>query len=205
MRSYLRKIKNILFRNDKNDSSLKGEQISVGTNTNINVMRAITHTVNADKNIVSIGSDSFLTCNIFIENNIGKVKIGNRTYIGSSSIICAHKIVIGDDVLISWGCTIVDNNAHSLISTQRSNDVAMAKRNYENKETHSNLNKDWSVVDSKPIIIKDKAWIGFNSIILKGVTIGEGAVVAAGSVVTKDVPDYAIVAGNPAMIIKYTS
>lgn len=205
MRSYLRKIKNILFRNDKNDSSLKGEQISVGTNTNINVMRAITHTVNADKNIVSIGSDSFLTCNIFIENNIGKVKIGNRTYIGSSSIICAHKIVIGDDVLISWGCTIVDNNAHSLISTQRSNDVAMAKRNYENKETHSNLNKDWSVVDSKPIIIKDKAWIGFNSIILKGVTIGEGAVVAAGSVVTKDVPDYAIVAGNPAMVIKYTS
>ena len=205
MRAFLRKLKNILFRNDKNDGFLKGEQLSVGANTNISVMRAISHTINIDKNIVSIGSDSFLTCNIFIENNIGKVKIGNRTYIGSSSIICANKIVIGDDVLISWGCTIVDNNAHSLISTQRSNDVAMAKRNFENKETHSNLNKDWSVVDSKPITIKDKSWIGFNSIILKGVTVGEGAVVAAGSVVTKDVPDYAIVAGNPATVIKYTS
>lgn len=202
---FLRKIKSILFRSDKNNGLLKGEQISVGTNTNISAMRAISHTISTDKNIVSIGSDSFLTCNIFIENNIGRVKIGNRTYIGSSSIICANKIVIGDDVLISWGCTIVDNNAHSLISTQRSNDVAMAKRNFENKETHSNLNKDWSVVDCKPIIIRDKSWIGFNSIILKGVTIGEGAVVAAGSVVTKDVPDYAIVAGNPATVIKYTS
>lgn len=205
MWAFLRKIKSILFRSDKNNGLLKGEQISVGTNTNISAMRAISHTISTDKNIVSIGSDSFLTCNIFIENNIGRVKIGNRTYIGSSSIICANKIVIGDDVLISWGCTIVDNNAHSLISTQRSNDVAMAKRNFENKETHSNLNKDWSVVDCKPIIIRDKSWIGFNSIILKGVTIGEGAVVAAGSVVTKDVPDYAIVAGNPATVIKYTS
>lgn len=205
MWAFLRKLKNILFRNGKNDGFLKGEQLSVGANTNISIMRAISHTINTDKQIVSIGSDSFLTCNIFIENNVGRVKIGSRTYIGSSSIICANKIVIGDDVLISWGCTIVDNNAHSLISMQRSNDVAMAKRNFENKETHSNLNKDWSVVDSKPIIIKDKSWIGFNSIILKGVTVGEGAVVAAGSVVTKDVPDYAIVAGNPATVIKYTS
>ncbi|MCB0501084.1 MAG: hypothetical protein KDD32_00210 [Bacteroidetes bacterium] len=51
-------------------------------------------------------------------------------------------------------------------------------------------------------MIKDKAWIGFNVIILKGVTIGEGAVVGAGSVVTKDVPDYTIVVGNPAKLIK---
>ena len=54
----------------------------------------------------------------------------------------------------------------------------------------------------KPIVIKDKAWIGFNSIILKGVTIGEGAIVGAGSVVTKDVPPYTIVAGNPARIVR---
>jgi len=62
--------------------------------------------------------------------------------------------------------------------------------------------KDWSNVISKEIIIKDKAWIGFNVIILKGVTIGEGAIVASGSVVTKDVPDFTLVGGNPARIIK---
>ena len=55
----------------------------------------------------------------------------------------------------------------------------------------------------KKIVIKDYAWIGSKSVILPGVTIGENAVVGAGSVVTKDVPDNAIVAGNPAKIIKY--
>lgn len=53
------------------------------------------------------------------------------------------------------------------------------------------------------IVVKDDVWIGINSTILSGITINQGAVVAAGSVVTKDVPPYAIVAGNPAKIIKY--
>jgi maltose O-acetyltransferase len=52
------------------------------------------------------------------------------------------------------------------------------------------------------VIINDKAWIGFNAILLKGVVIGEGAVVAAGSVVTKDVEPWTMVAGNPARVIK---
>ena len=63
-------------------------------------------------------------------------------------------------------------------------------------------NKNWSVVSSAPILIKNNVWIGMNVIILKGVTIGEGAIVAAGSVVTKDVPDWTLVGGNPAKIIK---
>lgn len=54
-----------------------------------------------------------------------------------------------------------------------------------------------------PIIVEDDVWIGMGSIILSGVRLGQGSVVAAGSVVTKDVPNYAIVAGNPAIVIKY--
>jgi acetyltransferase-like isoleucine patch superfamily enzyme len=61
---------------------------------------------------------------------------------------------------------------------------------------------DWKNIKMADIIIEDKVWIGFNVIILKGVKIGEGAVIGAGSVVTKDVPPYHIVAGNPAKIIK---
>ena len=57
-------------------------------------------------------------------------------------------------------------------------------------------------VKISPVRINDRAWLGFNSIILKGVTIGEGAIIGAGSVVTKDVPAYTIVAGNPARIIQ---
>ena len=63
-------------------------------------------------------------------------------------------------------------------------------------------NKNWSTVNSKPIKICSNAWIGMNCHILKGVTVGEGAIVGAGSVVTKDVAPWTIVAGNPANYIK---
>ena len=66
------------------------------------------------------------------------------------------------------------------------------------------VNQGWNV-DKRNIIIEDDVWIGANSVILPGITIEQGAVIGAGSVVTKDVPSYAIVAGNPAKIIKYRS
>ena len=62
--------------------------------------------------------------------------------------------------------------------------------------------KDWGFVNTKPIKVCNDAWIGMNVIILKGVTIGEGAIVGAGSVVTKDVPAWTVVAGNPARVVK---
>lgn len=86
----------------------------------------------------------------------------------------------------------MDHDSHAIMFDDRKNDVinwAIGK-------------KDWTKVDSQPIVVKNKAWIGFNSIILKGITIGEGAIVAAGSVVTKDVPAYSIVAGNPARVVR---
>lgn len=105
--------------------------------------------------------------------------------------------------MFSWGCTVIDNDAHSLNSFERINDVNDWKRGVD--ENKVGFYKNWEKVKSAPIKICDKAWIGFNSIILKGVTIGEGAIVGAGSVVTKDVLPYSIVAGNPAKFIKYTS
>jgi acetyltransferase-like isoleucine patch superfamily enzyme len=144
---------------------------------------------------IVIGNNCMICCIFNLQNEFGKIRIGNRVFIGGKTILnCINSIIISDDVLISWGCTIMDHNAHSTISSERINDVINGRNGF----------KDWSVVKSAPIIIKNKAWIGFNSIILKGVTIGEGAIIAAGSIVTKNVPDYAIVGGNPAKIIKYT-
>jgi acetyltransferase-like isoleucine patch superfamily enzyme len=62
--------------------------------------------------------------------------------------------------------------------------------------------KDWSTVEIRPVTISDKVWIGFNSLILCGVTIGEGAVIGAGSVVTNDIPAWTVAAGNPARVIR---
>ncbi len=117
-----------------------------------------------------------------------KIEIGQNTFIGNSSIIAAEHISIGDDVLISWGCTIVDHHSHSTNWNERSQDVRMW---YNGK-------KDWSAVRISPVRIGNKVWIGFNSIVLAGVTIGEGAVIGCGSIVTKDVAPFTVVAGVPA-------
>ena len=141
---------------------------------------------------VKIGSFSIIEGSMSFDRDNAQISIGDRTFIGASNLVCAEKIEIGNDVLIAWGCTLVDHDSHSVKWDARKDDVS-AWRNGE---------KDWAEVTIKPIKIFDKVWIGFNSIILKGLTIGEGAVVAAGSVVTKDVPPYTLVAGNPAKIVR---
>lgn len=152
---------------------------------------------------LAIGAHSIVEASIVFELPVGKVTIGNRSFVGASTISAIESITIGNDVMISWGCTIIDNDAHSLISTERMQDVADWRKELDASDDL--IYKKWNVVNRKPILIKNKAWIGFNAIILKGVTIGEAAIVAAGSVVTKDVPDFAVVAGNPARIVKYSS
>jgi acetyltransferase-like isoleucine patch superfamily enzyme len=95
-------------------------------------------------------------------------------------------------MLISWGCNIVDHNSHAIGWAQRKPDV---------KDWYFGR-KDWTSVSVKPVRIGDKSWLGLNVIILKGVEVGEGAVVASGSVVTKSVPPWTVVAGNPARVIR---
>lgn len=153
-----------------------------------------------EKKYIVIGEDCHITGNFIFEVQEGKIVIGNRTFIGGGTFICVEEIEIGNDVMFSWGCTISDNNSHSHIWSERKNDVIDWKRGLD--ENKIGIYKDWTNVKKGKIRIKDKAWIGFNSIILKGVTIGEGAIVGAGSVITKDVPDWTIVAGNPAKIIR---
>ncbi len=111
--------------------------------------------------------------------------IGANTYIGEYNNIRAAggKIVIGDNCLISQHITMVCSN-HCINRCKKINEQGWS--------THNNF-----------ISIGNDVWIGANSVILPGVTIHDGAVVAAGSIVTKDVPEYAIVVGNPARILKY--
>jgi acetyltransferase-like isoleucine patch superfamily enzyme len=158
---------------------------------------------NQKKNKVVIGEECLLAASVIFEGIGCEVIIGNRVYIGSSKIICRNKIIFEDNILVSWGVTFYDHNSHSLDYIDRRRDINNVIEDYKNEKGDYLKNKDWSNVKSKQIIIKRDSWIGMEAMILKGVTIGEGAIVAARSVVTKDVPPYSIVAGNPAKVVKY--
>ena len=111
--------------------------------------------------------------------------IGNNVAIGyQCEINVAQRVVIGNNVAIATGVKIFDNNSHPTNAAERRAERPMSE------------------ADVATVIIQDDAWIGINAIILKGVTIGKGSVVAAGSVVTHDVPDNVVVAGNPAQVVK---
>ncbi|MEN9895269.1 MAG: hypothetical protein RIR97_1121 [Pseudomonadota bacterium] len=141
---------------------------------------------------IRIGDDCIIHCSIDFDGPGGQVTIGDRCYIGASHLVCHKAIDIGNDVIMSWGITVVDHNSHSVEWNQRKNDVAL----------WMDGQKDWSGVKTGPVKIGDKVWIGFGATLLKGVQIGEGAVIGAQAVVTRDVPPYAVVAGNPAQIIR---
>ena len=136
------------------------------------------------------------------ESPLGEVIIGSRVYIAGGDMICTNKIIIEDDVFISWNVYFFDNDSHSLNYKDRVEDMTNHIKDWKSGLTNFNFSKNWQNVKSAPIRVCRYAWIGMEVKVLKGVTIGEGAIVGAGSVVTKDVEPWTIVAGNPAKLIK---
>lgn len=165
-----------------------GVELRLGVNATIN--RLGLRARRGDSIIV--GDNSLVQASLRTDRSPARIIIGARTFIGKSLVIAAEQITIGDDVLISWGVTIVDHDSHSLNFADRKDDVRAWRHGQ----------KDWSHVTISPVTICNKAWIGFGVSILKGVTIGEGAVIGAKSVVTRDIPPWAVVAGNPARILR---
>jgi len=147
----------------------------------------------AKRSIIKVGKGCLIEGDLVTETDESLLTIGDNTYIGGGTVIdCVKSIIIGDNVLISYGCILADSDNHSTKLSIRKKDLADWKQ----------CKHDWTTTNSKPIKISMGVWIGARAIVLKGVTIGEGAIVGAGSVVTKDVPAWTIVAGNPARIIR---
>ena len=131
--------------------------------------------------------------NLHCQKEGAVLRIGRYTFIGSNTdIVSTKKVTIGDNVLISHNCYITDTDGHSLDKIKRRDDIPNRWKNF----------KDWSVVCAEEVVIHSDVWIGPNSIILKGVTIGEGTIISAGSVVTKSFPRNVVVAGVPGKVIK---
>ena len=128
----------------------------------------------------SLGQHSVVESFSCVNNAVGDVVIGDYTRIGLHNTVIGP-VSIGSHVNLAQGITVTALN-HNF--------------------TDPHLRIDEQGISTKPVVIADDVWIGANAVILPGVTIGRHAVVAAGAVVTKDVPDYCIVTGVPARIIK---
>ena len=126
---------------------------------------------------------SYRRCTFFVDRG-AELIIGDNVGISQTALICHKSIKIGNNVKIGGGVSVFDTDFHSL-----------------NPETRKSKEDIKNRIE-KPVVIKDNAFIGAHTIILKGVTIGENSIIGAGSVVTKSVPDNQIWAGNPAKFIR---
>ena len=147
-----------------------------------------------DPQNIQIGENSIVK-GTFYACEKGRIVVGDHFFLGPNSMIGAvENISIGRCVIISNDVKIYDNNTHP---TEPKSRERMSMEGFENE------NWSWRWAAHAPVVIEDNVWIGQYATILKGVTIGKGSVVATRAVVTKDVPPYTIVAGNPARVVRH--
>ena len=131
-------------------------------------------------NTFELGPGSTVEDFSVVNNGVGPVIIGSNSRVGIGNVLIGP-VTIGSQVILAQNVVLSGLN-----------------HTYEDIHTPIRLQK----VTTAPIIVEDEAWIGANSVITAGVTVGRHSIVAGGSVVTKNVPPYSIVGGNPAKLLK---
>lgn len=127
-----------------------------------------------------LGSYSIVEDYATINNQVGDVVIGSASRIGLHNTIIGP-VTIGDNVLLAQN-------------------VVIAGLNHNFEDVYEPISQQG--VETKPVVIEDDVWVGANSVVLPGITIGKHAVVGAGSVVTRNIPSFSVALGNPAKVIK---
>jgi acetyltransferase-like isoleucine patch superfamily enzyme len=174
-------LKGLLHRCQGGSRFFEKKNILKGKNNNF-FPQVCFETLNGGR--IVIGDDNEFLHGVLLLTYGGSIVIGDRCSINPYSVIYGHGkgVIIGNDVLIAGHTLIIPSN-----------------HNFANVKLNINIQGE----ESKGIVIKNNVWIGAGCQILDGVTIFEGAVIAAGSVVNKDVPANAIFAGVPAKLLRY--
>jgi acetyltransferase-like isoleucine patch superfamily enzyme len=150
--------------------------------------------IRGDSRHIRVGAHSLVAGELLVFSHGGNISIGEWCYIGEGARIWSSgSIHIGDRVLISHNVSIFDSLTHPLGARQRH---AQFKAIVETGHPRS------ITLDERPVTIHDDVWIGANACVLRGVTLGEGTIIGAGSVVTHNIPSFTIAAGNPACVIR---
>lgn len=162
-----------------------GERVQLGLNARIVSLNA--------EACVTIGSQTVIRGLIRCESG-GRVDIADTVYIGDDAIISAQsRVSIGEQTLVAHGVQIFDNDVHPTDLEERAA--------HFREIVGLDAGRPYSVA-AAPVTIGRACWLGFGSAIMKGVTIGDGSIVAAKAVVVSDVPPMSVAAGNPARIVK---
>lgn len=142
---------------------------------------------------LTMGPDCTMDGVHFAIGETGRIEVGSQCYFTNAVLLCEIEIVIGSYVVIGWNTTIADTDFHPLAPAERIADAIACSPLGKGRPRPEIL--------KKRVIIEDDVWIGPNATILKGVRIGAGSFIEAGSLITRDVPAGARVIGNPAQII----
>ena len=147
------------------------------------------------RDLVYVGAHSVVRGELFVFNHDGQILLGDWCFVGENTRIwSAASIKIGDRVLISHDVNIHDTNGHPIDAGMRhAHFKAIAQTGHPAEVS----------MRSAAISVGNDVWIGFGASIMKGVSVGEGAIIAAHSVVTQNVSAYTLVAGNPAQFIRH--
>lgn len=174
---------------------LRRKGVRLGNGVGLNGMPIVTL---AKKSVIELGNNVVL-CSESRSTDLGvsrpvilrtlrsgaHISIGNNSGLSGTVICAAVEIVIGAECLFGANVTIVDTDFHAI------------------KPQGRRFNNNPADIAVSPVYISDNVFVGAGAMILKGVSIGRNSVVGAGSVVTRDVPENVVVAGNPAQIIKW--
>lgn len=177
----------------KIERNIKKKGVFLGSNHRFTPFSVISLEDGAKKENVVIEDGVWAEGKICVQNE-GKVRLCEHCKIATTTIImCSNSVTIGAYTAIAEQTTICDNNNHP---------ISPAFRKKMRLTPVGDQMRMWKYSSSAPIVIGENCWIGSHVRICKGVTIGDNSVVAACSVVTKDVPANCIVAGNPAKVVK---
>jgi acetyltransferase-like isoleucine patch superfamily enzyme len=167
--------------------------VQAGENTLISADYAFKRFRTREPGALVIGAHCTMDGVHFALGEKGRMTIGDYCYFTNAVLLCELEVRVGNYVMIGWNATIADSDFHPIAPAERIADAVACSPLATSRQRPA--------IAMKAVVIEDDVWIGPNATILKGVRIGAGAFIEAGSLVTKDIPPGATVIGNPAQII----
>jgi acetyltransferase-like isoleucine patch superfamily enzyme len=168
--------------------------VRMGRNTLVTGLLAFKRFRSRNPDALVIGADCTMDGVQFALGEAAAVAISDYCYFTSAVILCELRIQVGRYVVVGWNATITDTDFHPIDPAERIADALAC--------SPLGRGRPRPPCRREPVVIEDDVWIGPNATILKGVTLGAGAWIEAGAVVTHDIPPRCRVVGNPARIVE---